>query len=57
MEDVLAENLEGLKSSGAVDENFDVDDYVDVDFDVSVIGSFSCLTDKEILEAVCNAEE
>lgn len=35
--------------------NFDIDDYVNVDFDGSV--TECCSTDKEILAAVCNVEE
>ena len=45
-----------MKSPGFVGENFDMDDYVDVDFDIRVNES-SSLNDKETLIAVCNAEE
>lgn len=43
---LLARHLEELKSRGAVERNFDMDDYVCVDFVVSVTES-SSLTDKE----------
>ena len=36
---LFAEKMEGLKSSSTVEENFDMNDYVDVDFDVSVVES------------------
>ena len=51
---MLAENLDELKSRGVVDDDFDLDDYVDVDFDVS---TNETLTDKEILSAVSNIED
>lgn len=41
---------------GAVKESFDMDDYVDVDFDVSVTESFS-LTNLDILAAVWSVAE
>lgn len=41
---------------GAVKESFDMDDYVDVDFDVSVTESFS-LTNLDILAAVWSVRE
>ena len=53
---LFAENLEELKSCGTVEENFDMNEYDDVDFDVSVVES-SFLTDLEILVTVCNVEE
>ena len=53
---LVAQNLEELMSCGDVEVNFDMDDYVDVDFGVSVTES-SSLTDLEILAAVCNFEE
>ena len=43
---LFARHLEELKSRGAVEKNFDMDDYVCVDFVVSVTES-SSLTDKE----------
>ena len=36
---LFAEKMEGLKLIGTVEENFDMNDYVDVDFDVSVVES------------------
>lgn len=39
-----------------VEENFDMDDYVDVEFGVSVAKS-SSLTDKEIQATVCDVGE
>lgn len=41
---------------GVVGENFDMDDYVDVTFDITVTES-SSLTNKEILFAVCSVKE
>ena len=43
---LFARHLEELKSRGAVEKNFDMDDYVCVDFVVSVTES-SPLTDEE----------
>ena len=43
---LFARHLEELKSRGAAEKNFDMDDYVCVDFVVSVTES-SSLTDKE----------
>ena len=39
-----------------VEENFDMDDYVDVEFGISVAKS-SSLTDKETQATVCNVGE
>ena len=36
---LFAEKMERLKLIGTVEENFDMNDYVDVDFDVSVVES------------------
>ena len=53
---LFAKNLEELKSRGALEDNFVMNDYVHVHFNVSVTESFS-LTDGEILVTVCNVEE
>lgn len=49
---LFARHLEELKSRGAVKKNFDMDDYVCVDFVVSVTES-SSLTDKERNLSTC----
>ena len=59
MDDLLKRfvgNLSKLKPRGVVGENFNMDDCVDVDFDISVTKS-SSLIDKEVLAAVCKIEE
>ena len=53
---LFAKNLEELKSRGALEDNFVMDDYEYVHCDVSITES-SSLTDEEILVTVCNVEE
>ena len=53
---LFVEDLEELGLRGVVEKNVDVDDYVDVDFDVSVTKS-SSFTDIKILATVSNVEE
>lgn len=53
---LFPKSLKELKLRGAVKESFDMDDYVDVDFDVSVTESFS-LTNLDILAAVWSVAE
>ena len=53
---LFAEDLEELGLRGVVEKNVDMDDYVDVDFDVSVTKS-SSITDIKILATVSNVEE
>ena len=53
---LLAEDLEELKLRGVAEENVDMDDYIDINYGVSVIEIF-CLTDIEILATVCIVEE
>ena len=53
---LFTKNLEELKSRGALEDNFDMDDYDYVHCDISVTES-SSLTDEEILVSVCNVEE
>ena len=53
---LLAENVVELILRGVVDDNFVVDDYVDVDFHVCT-NETSTMTDKEIVAAVSGIED
>ena len=57
----LAESIGVLKNRGLVDETFDVDDFVDIDFEIST-SKTTVLTDEEIIESIrdddkCAVEE
>ena len=48
---LLQQNVDELKSRDLVDENLTVDDYVDIDFQVTT-SETSAMTDQEILDSI-----
>ena len=57
---ILAENVSDLKSCGLIDENIEVDDCVDIDFEIRISETHT-IADQEILDFVlsndCAEEE